>query len=160
MCSKHTHTNTHKPTISNQCTPLWTSWQPPEMFSSCQIPTVIIRQQRTRQNNNHRIRNLGYVKTVRSCLGCIFQPFLCSAFTEFLMERWCNFWTIWSLCHRATVTWFSVFGGTDEEFKQKIKFTDLFVSDWWRHKNAFFSFTDYFLIIYDILIDQILDCKS
>lgn len=65
FCVAHKHTRTHKPPISIQRTPLCTSWQLAEMFSSCEVPAVIVREQRIQQNNNHMIRNVGYVKAVR-----------------------------------------------------------------------------------------------
>lgn len=59
----NTHKHTHKPAISKRCTPLCTSWQPPQMFPSCRVLTLI--EQRTQQSKRHMIRHLGYVKAAR-----------------------------------------------------------------------------------------------
>lgn len=66
LCS--TQTRTHVPTNhqSQFSTPHCAlPDNPPEMFSSRQVPAVIVQEQRMQQNNNHMIRNVGYVKAVR-----------------------------------------------------------------------------------------------
>lgn len=65
----HTHMHTRPQTTNlNSVHPTVHFLTASEMFSSCQGPTVIVREQEIQQNNNHVITNLGYVSTVRTKL--------------------------------------------------------------------------------------------